>query len=122
MDVAGAPLIVRELRRVDRGYQVAFEGIADRSSAEEIRSSDITVARRRQAEDGEFWPEDLIGLEVRPGGGTVVGLIHGPTQARLEIDREGSRFEVPFVTDLVPTVDLEGGFVEIVEIPGLTQP
>jgi ribosomal 30S subunit maturation factor RimM len=38
------------------------------------------------------------------------------------IERGGSRFEVPFVDELVPVVDIDGGFVEVVEIEGLTQP
>jgi ribosomal 30S subunit maturation factor RimM len=29
---------------------------------------------------------------------------------------------VPFVDDLVPVVDLERGYVEIVVLPGLTEP
>jgi 16S rRNA processing protein RimM len=122
VDVGGVPHTIRALRKVDRGHQVAFEEAVDRDAAERLRSADITVARRRAAEEGEFWPEDLIGLAVRPGGGTVVGLVHGPTQSRLEIERDGGRFEIPFVIDLVPVVDVEGGFVEIVEIPGLTEP
>lgn len=114
--------VVREVRRADRGYQVAFEGITDRAAAEEIRNSDIFVAQRRELGDREYWPEDLIGLEVRPGGGEVVGVSYGPAQDRLLIERDGTRFEVPFVDALVPIVSLDPGFVEIVEIEGLTAP
>ena len=51
-----------------------------------------------------------------------MGLIHGPAQARLSIERGGRTFEVPFVEALVPTVDLDSGYVEIVEIDGLIAP
>ena len=94
----------------------------DRASAEEIRNSDVFVAGRRQLEEGEFWPSDLVGLEVRPGGGKVIGLEHGPGQDRLVIERGSVSFEVPFVVALVPVVDLEGGYLEIVELEGLTPP
>jgi ribosomal 30S subunit maturation factor RimM len=32
------------------------------------------------------------------------------------------RFEVPFVDEFVPTIDLEGGHVVVVEIEGLSEP
>jgi 16S rRNA processing protein RimM len=55
--------------------------------------------------------------------GTVKDVLFGPGQERLLIESEGgSTFEVPFVDDLVPVVDLVQGRVEIVSIPGLTEP
>lgn len=120
--IGGRPHVVREVRRADRGYQVAFEEVEGRAGAEEIRNEDIFVAERRELGDREYWPEDLIGLEVRPGGGEVVGVSYGQAQDRLVVERDGTRFEVPFVDDLVPVVALESGFVEIVEIEGLIGP
>ncbi len=114
------PQTVRDLRPGNKGAQVAFVGVTDRSGAEALRGSDVFVAERRQLEEGEFWPADLVGLEVRPGGGQVVAVAHGPSQDRLVVEREGARFEVPFVAALVPVVDPERGFVEIVEIEGLS--
>lgn len=121
------PHQVRAVRRVDRGYQVAFEGIDDRFMAEQIRGLDVSVAERRELTEGEFWPGDLIGLIVfdQEGAqlGTVKDVLFGPGQERLLIGSEGgSTFEVPFVDDLVPLVDLAQGRVEIVSIPGLTEP
>jgi 16S rRNA processing protein RimM len=121
------PLLVRALRRVDRGYQVAFDGIADRPSADEIRGKDVTVESRRDLEEGEFWPGDLIGLAVYSQAGsrlgTVADVLFGAGQERLLVEMVGgSTFEVPFVHDLVPVVDLAQRRVEIVTIPGLTEP
>lgn len=116
------PHVVREIRRADKGYQVAFEGVTDRPGAESIRNLDVLVEQRRQLSEGEYWPEDLIGLEVRPGGGKVADVSVGAAQDRLVVDRHGSRFEVPFVDAFVPVVDIEGGFVEVAEIDGLTEP
>jgi 16S rRNA processing protein RimM len=113
---------VRALRQGKKGPQVAFEGVDDRPSAERLRGKEVFAARRRQLEEGEFWPRDLIGLEVRPGGGEVVAVAHGAAQDRLIIQRQDLRFEVPFVEDLVPIVDLEEGFVEVVEVEGLNSP
>lgn len=119
--VGSQELIVREVRQGKKGPQVAFEGVEDREAAEVLRGCDISVRERRELSEGEYWPEHLVGLEVRPGGGQVVAISHGAAQDRLVVERDGSRFEVPFVAQLVPTVDLQAGFVEVVEIEGLTQ-
>ncbi|HEX9848264.1 MAG TPA: hypothetical protein VGB33_07585 [Acidimicrobiia bacterium] len=50
----------------------------------------------------------------------VVDVEFGAAQDRLVIERGGVRFEVPFVADLVPVVDLDHGLVEIREIEGLS--
>jgi 16S rRNA processing protein RimM len=84
------------------------------------------VEGRRELGEGEFWPEDLVGLEARSVDGdrlgVVIGVVAGLAQDRLVVDGGGPTFEVPFVDDLVPVVDLEQGFVEIVVLPGLTEP
>lgn len=113
------PYQVRDVRRVDRGFQVAFVGVDDRPSAEQIRNQDVLVTERRQLEEGEYWPEDLIGLEVRPSGGVVTGVENGPAQDRLVIERDGTVFQVPFVEALVPVVDVEAGYLEITPLDGL---
>lgn len=111
---------IASLRRGKKGHEVRFAEILSREEAERLRSLDVTVSERRALEAGEFWPEQLRGLSVRPGGGEVVEVINGPAQDRLVIQRGALRFEVPFVEALVPVVDVEDGFVEIVEIEGLT--
>lgn len=114
--------VVEATRRTDKGHQIQFAGVTDRAGAEAIRGKAVSVAERRALAADEFWPENLIGLEVRPGGGEIVDVAHGPAQARLVVERAGERFEVPFVTELVPVVDPEAGYVEITEIPGLIAP
>lgn len=120
--VAGQPFEVRALRRGKKGPQVAFAEVTDRDGAEAIRGNDVYVVERRELGAGEFWPDDLIGLEVRPGGGRVVDVTHGAAQDRLVIERGSLLFEVPFVEELVPVVDLEDGVVEVAEIEGLSSP
>lgn len=114
------PLTVRALRQGRRGPQVAFEEITDRDAAEQVRGAQVFVAERRRLGEGEYWPDDLIGLEVRPGGGSVVAVTLGAAQDRLVVERDSGRFEVPFVDELVPVVDVAGGYVEISEIEGLS--
>lgn len=121
------PHVVRAVRRVDRGYQVAFEGVDDRAAAEELRGSDFIVGKRRQLTEGEFWPADLIGLPVFDQDGQELGVVKdvlfGPGQDRLLIEGGGdASFELPFVDELVPVVDLAQGRIEVVVIPGLIEP
>jgi 16S rRNA processing protein RimM len=118
--VEDTPHIVRAHRQGKKGPQVAFDGISTRAQAESIRGAQVYVTERRKLDEGEYWPGDLIGLEVRPGGGEVIEVAHGPAQDRLVVEREGVQFEIPFVLALVPVVDIEGGYVEIVEIDGLS--
>jgi 16S rRNA processing protein RimM len=120
--VFGNPYTVQAVRQGKKGPLVTFAEVSDRDTAETIRGSDVFATERRELAEGEFWPEDLIGLEVRPGGGVVAAVEHGVAQARLVVSRGDVRFEVPFVSDLVPVVDLAAGFVEVVEIPGLSSP
>lgn len=122
VEVDGRPLTVREVRRGPRGHQVAFVELPDRDSAEAIRNQEVFAKDRRRLTEGEYWLKDLIGLEVRPGGGVVIGVESGPAQDRLVIERAGAVFEVPLVVELVPRVDQEAGYVEIVEIEGLIPP
>jgi 16S rRNA processing protein RimM len=115
-------LTVRSVRQGPRGPQIAFQEITDRTGAEEMRNLEVFVAGTTPVSEGSYRTADLIGLEVRPGGGVVSGVAQGPGQDRLVVERDGRSFEVPFVPDLVPVVDTVGGFVEIIEIEGLVPP
>jgi 16S rRNA processing protein RimM len=115
-------LAVRPYR--DRGLLVAFEGVGDRTAAEALRGSLLTVAAdsRRPLESGEWWPEDLVGLRaVGPEGetlGIVADVVTGAFQDRLVIDTPaGSTVEVPFVEEFVG--DPAGGQIVITAPPGL---
>jgi 16S rRNA processing protein RimM len=120
-------LVVDDVRPAEKGIHLRFEGHHTRGAAERLRGHALTIdpADRRRLEDGEFWPEDLLGLDVVDTEGApigeVVGFIEGHAQDRLEVATvDGKRFEVPFVYDLVPSVDIEAGTVTVHAIPGLT--
>lgn len=123
----GDPHVVKAIRRVDRGFQVIFDGLESRVAAEEVRGLEVSVAERRPLGDHEYWPADLIGLAVfEPDGrrvGAVIDVVLGPGQDRLRVEQpDGPVFEVPFVDALVPVVDIESGRIEIDLIPGLIEP
>jgi 16S rRNA processing protein RimM len=119
------PHLVKAVRRTDRGFQIAFEGVTHREAAEEIRGSVVAVAERRPLVDGEYWPEQLVGLVVVDEEGNELGVVEsvnaGPGQDRLLVRGPEARFEIPFVEALVPVVDLHEGRIHIVAIPGLVE-
>jgi len=96
---------------------VAFEGITDRATAETLRGVELTgeLADRPDLDDGEYWPEDLIGLDVVDVSGVSLGSVaaiaYGP-QDRLVVETpSGRRVEVPFVGGLVG--DPENGRITV---------
>lgn len=120
------PYTVRAIRRVDPGFQIQFEGVTSRESAEAIRGREIEVKNRRELDSDEFWPEDLVGLEARGSDGarigSVVAFTPGAAQDRVVIEIGGDRFEVPFISEFVPVVDIPAGYLELRPIPGLIEP
>lgn len=121
-------LSVAQVRPSDAVWLVRFEGVEDREAAERLRSRNLTIPieERRVLEEGEYWPDELVGLEVRNTEGEVLGiveeLIDGAAQYRLLVAAGSSRFEVPFVEALVPEVSVAEGYLVINPIEGLTTP
>lgn len=108
----------------DKGLIVGFEGVDDRDQAETLRGEAVAApaSTRRDLEPGEFWPDDLVGLEAVARDGTVLGAIAavdlGSAQDRLVVRTpEGRDVLVPFVDELVG--DPEGGRIEIRDPGGL---
>lgn len=106
---AGSDLVVRSVAPYrDRGLIVGFAGVGDRTAAEALRGSTVTVdeSERRSLGDGEFWPEQLVGLEVMSPDGRSLGRVTavdlGTAQDRLVVATEGGcEVLVPFVDDIV---------------------
>lgn len=120
----GSKLVIRTSRRHGEGFLVAFEGVDGRTEAEQLKGVTLSIdpEQRRTLEPGEYWPDDLAGLEVRdPDGsrlGEVVDVVIG-RQDRLIVKTSSGEVDVPFVEELVPVVDVERGYVTVRPIPGL---
>lgn len=105
---------------------VRFDGVDDRNLAEALKGVKffISAEERRSLEPGEYWPDDLIGcIAVGPDGvnlGTVVGIELGGAQDRLVVETaSGTRVEVPLVSAIVPTVDLDARVITLTPPDGL---
>lgn len=100
---------------------VSFDELASREDAEALRGEALLVEER--AEEDAWYPHQLKGLAaLAPDGselGVVAGLRFGVAQDLLLVRRADDTVMVPFVSALVPEVDLEGGRVVIDAPPGL---
>lgn len=108
---------------------VFFEGVADRDSAEELRGALLTasLADLPPIEDpDEFYDHQIEGLAVVTVAGDAVGtvreVVHGAGGELLLVDRpDGSEVLVPFVSQIVPEVDVPGGRIVLDPPPGLLE-
>ncbi|MGH3414637.1 MAG: ribosome maturation factor RimM [Marmoricola sp.] len=105
---------------------VRFAEVPDRTVAERLRGSWLEVAvdpGEAPADPEEFYDHQLVGLRVEDERGTalgtVAGIVHGPGQDLLAVDTGEREALVPFVSELVPVVDVPGGRVVVADRPGL---
>lgn len=117
--------LVLEQIRWHQGRGIAlFEGIYDRNLAEAMRGVYLQVdsADLAPPEDPEeFHDYQLVGLRVESVDGTALGTVqrieHAPSSDLIVLARTGGGTAlIPFVTVMVPTVDIAGGRV-IVDLP-----
>ncbi len=109
---------------------VRFAEVDDRNGAEELRGLVLhaLVDTTEVPEDPEeFYDHQLVGLAVATTDGLSVGtvaeVLHSGGQDLLVISREGREDAlVPFVSALVPEVDLTGRRLVVADRPGLLEP
>jgi 16S rRNA processing protein RimM len=127
---AHASLRVSRARWHQQTLLLTFEEINSRDGAEAARGlllyADRPVDEVPQDPE-EFYDTQLIGLRARDLDGTDLGEIeavrHGAAQDLLVIRTlDGRETYVPFVSALVPDVDVAGGHVTIADRPGLVAP
>jgi 16S rRNA processing protein RimM len=123
----GGVLRIEALRPHQGRLIIAFEGVLDRTAAEELRGVRLCVDSEDLAapeDPDEFHDFQLVGLSVVDVEGNrlgeVVRIEHGPAADLLVVRlTEGRDALVPFVRAIVPTVDVAGGRVVLTPPPGL---
>ena len=121
------PITVEAVRWHSGRLLLRVEGVADRTAAEGLRGVVVSAEVPDDEVPGdpeEFYDHQLRGLAAVTVGGEAVGevsdVIHLPAQDLLAIARPGGReLLVPFVSELVPEIDLDAGRVVIDPPPGL---
>jgi 16S rRNA processing protein RimM len=120
----GKHLVLRELRWYN-GHPVGFfEGVDDRTAAETLIKAILWVehADDEAAEPDAWYDHQLVGLAVVRDGeriGEVVHVDHLPAQDLLIVKTAGVEVMVPFVSAIVPEVDLEAGTLTVTPPAGL---
>lgn len=123
----GRSLTVAATRQQGAKFVVRFAEVPDRTAAETLHGQvlEAEVDPAELPDDDAFYDRQLTGLEVRVGD-TVVGSVarvdHLPAQDLLVIATPTGELLVPFVEALVPEVDLEAGYLTVVDLPGLIDP
>jgi len=105
---------------------VRFAELASRTAAEAARGIELTCAidpTEAPGDPEEFYDHQLVGLRVETVAGDPVGELlrveHGAAQDLLIIGTPEREVLFPFVTALVPEVDVPGGRIVIDDRPGL---
>jgi 16S rRNA processing protein RimM len=107
---------------------LTFAEIGDRNAAEALRGALLVtdVAGQVPEDPEEFYDHQLVGLAVVTldgvPAGTVAEVVHTGAQDLLVVRRAGREDAlVPFVTALVPEVDVVTGRVVVADRPGLLE-
>ncbi len=109
----GGTLTIKALRDDNKGGAIArFVEITDRTAAEKLRSTLLTIPRADlpALAEGEYYHADLIGLSAISDAGDPLGIVvsvenYGAGDI-LEIERpDGKRFMVPMRVEAVPEWD-----------------
>ena len=124
----GKPLTVREFRWMNSHPVAFFEGVDDRSGAEELVRAILWIdedAESAPVEDDAWYDHQLVGLDVVRDGavvGRVIRVDHLPSQDLLAVRPAGAADDeilVPVVKAIVPEVDISAGRVIVTPPAGL---
>ena len=111
----GGALTLSKVRSDNKGGAIArFAEVPDRTAAEKLRGTVLTVPRSAlpALDEGEFYYSDLLGLPVVTDTGEEIGRVcavenFGATEI-VEIEKpDGKKFMVPLTQQAVPAWDAE---------------
>jgi 16S rRNA processing protein RimM len=125
---SAGPLTLSSVRDQSGRTVLGFESVPDRSAAEGLRGVllvvdvDLDALPDSAAADDEWYDEQLVGLSADHVDGHALGVVvrvdHGLAQDLLVVrPPAGEEVLVPFVTALVPVVDVAGRRV-VIDPPG----
>ncbi|MFJ6271541.1 ribosome maturation factor RimM [Pseudarthrobacter oxydans] len=122
---SAGPLTVNSARWNKDILLLGFDEIGTRNEAETLRGAKLFIETEELDEDDdEGWYEhELVGLEARIGSrvvGKVTALNTMPVQDLLMVSTpEGKEILIPFVEQIVPEVNVDGGFILLTPPDGL---
>ena len=123
---ASDPVKVQNIRLHKGNPLLKLEGIDDLNAAVALKGQMICVPREEliPLEEGEYFLHDLVGLILLDHLGNEVGPVEkimdtgGPPILTGPLP-DGGEFMIPFAPGTIDEVDLNGGTIRIVDLPGL---
>lgn len=106
------PFFVDSVKPRGRGWVLALEGVTRREDAEALKGCEILAKREAfLLEEGEYFWEDLLGMQVVLEDGRAVGRVTEivPTGANdvFVVEGGGHVVTVPAIESVVRTIDLQ---------------
>ena len=119
---SAGPLTVETVRDHNGRLLLTFAEVPDRGAAEDLRGTLLLAEASASDEPDAWYDHELVGLRCEdPTGaelGRVAGVEHGAAQDLLVLRLpDGRTGRIPFVSALVPVVDVAGGRV-VADPPG----
>ncbi|MEU4015946.1 ribosome maturation factor RimM [Microbacterium sp. NPDC028030] len=119
----GKDVTVREYRVMNGNPVVFFQDVDDRDAAESLVRAILWIDQDvDEVEDDAWFDHQLVGLDVVRDDlviGRVVRVEHFPAQDLLIVKSGDREVMVPFVSAIVPTVDVAEGRLIVTPPPGL---
>ena len=120
-DKAGKHYTVKSARPQKNMLLVRFAEVADRNEAERLNGTELFVDRSvlpEALDDGEFYLEDLVGLEARTLAGELIGRVvavhnFGAGDILELAPDKGQTVMIPFTEAAVPELDPASGVVTV---------
>lgn len=110
------------LHNVKGGVAAKLKGVNDRNMADALKGSELYIERTalpKIEEEGDFYFEDLIGLNAKDQNGDFFGQVDGVFNfgagdiIEVNLESEKGKRMYPFSDEVVPEVNLEAGYLVI---------
>lgn len=123
----GKSIELAELKWFNSHPVAFFKDVNDRTTAETLIKGILLTVQdpAEEPEENAWYDYQLVGLKVLRDGkevGKIARLEHLPAQDLLVVETDNGEVLVPFVGAIVPTVDLDKGFVVVTPPLGLFEP
>jgi 16S rRNA processing protein RimM len=101
-----------------KGPVAKIAGCDDRDAADKLRGADVAIPRESMgdAEEGQLYRVDLVGLEVVDASGTVLGRVEGffdTGETGVMVVSGTKERMIPFIADYVKAVDRKAGRITV---------
>jgi 16S rRNA processing protein RimM len=121
-DRPGLTITIEAVRLQKTVLIARLAGVRDRDAAEKLNGVSLYVERSKlpdHDDEDDFYHADLIGLDARLDTGVSIGRVialhnHGAGDLiEIQDELKGDTFLFPFTKAVVPSIDIDGGFLVI---------